>query len=249
MHALALFALLGIVQGLTEFFPVSSSGHLVVLQKLFGISVDEVTLSAVLHLGTTLATIIFFFKDIIKVLRNIRLLKLIIIVTVITGIIGLSGKDFFTRLFGLPRWVALFLSVTGMILLFTQKFKDNKRNELNTKDALILGLAQGIAIIPGISRSGITVSALLWRKIDRETSFRFSFLVSIPAVLGAVILQARNFVFTDTRQLLNLATGFLLSFAVGLFSLWMFGLAMRKARLHYFGYYCILVALVILLFL
>ncbi len=249
MHALALFALLGIVQGLTEFFPVSSSGHLVVLQKLFGISVGGVTLSVALHLGTTLATIIFFFKDIIKVLHNIRLLKLIIIVTVITGIIGFTGNNFFTRLFELPRWMALFLSVTGIILLFTQKFKDNKRNDLNTKDALILGLAQGLAIIPGISRSGITVAALLWRKIDRETSFRFSFIASIPAVLGATILKAGDFTFAGTGELLSLATGSLFSFAVGLFSLWMFGLAMRKARLHYFGYYCILVALAILLFL
>jgi len=249
MNALALFALLGIVQGLTEFLPISSSGHLVILQKLLGISTDEVTLSVVLHLGTTLALVIFFFKDIINVLRNVRLLKLIIIVTVITGIIGLTGNKFFAGLFALPRWVALFLSVTGIILIFTQKFKDGKRNNLNTKDALILGLAQGIAIIPGISRSGITIATLLFRKIDRETSFRFSFLVSIPAVLGVVIWQAKNFVFTGAQQLLNLATGFLFSFAVGLFALWMFNLVMRKAKLQYFGYYCILIALVVLLIL
>lgn len=248
MNTLALFALLGIVQGLTEFFPVSSSGHLVILQKLLGISADGVTVSMVLHLGTTLALITFFFKDIIAVLRNARLLKLIIIVTVITGVIGVIGNSFFARLFGLPRWVALFLSVTGIILIVTRKFKDTKRNNLNTKDALILGLAQAMAIIPGISRSGITIAALLFRKIDRETCFRFSFLVSIPMVLGVVIWQARNFVLTDVGQLLNFAVGFLFSYAVGLFSLWMFTLAMRKAKLHYFGYYCIFIALVILFF-
>jgi undecaprenyl-diphosphatase len=249
MSTLALFALLGIVQGLTEFLPVSSSGHLVILQKVLRISADEVTLSVVLHLGTTLALITFFFKDIIKVFSNARLLKLIIIVTVITGIIGVTGKDFFEGLFGLPRWVALFLCVTGIILIFTQKFKDTKRNNLNAKDALILGVAQGIAIIPGISRSGITIATLLFRKIDRETSFRFSFLASIPAVLGATILKARDFAFTGAGELLNLATGFFFSFTVGLFALWMLGLVMRKAKLHYFGYYCILVALVVLLIL
>jgi undecaprenyl-diphosphatase len=249
MSVLALFALLGVVQGLTEFLPVSSSGHLVILQKVLGIGADEVTLSVALHLGTTLALIVFFFKDIINVLRSARLLKLIIIVTVITGIIGLSGKDFFESLFGLPRWVALFLCVTGIILIITQKFKDNKRNNLNVKDALILGLVQGIAIIPGISRSGITISALLFRKVDRETSFRFSFLASIPAILGAALLKVRDFTFTGTETLLSLAIGFLFSFAVGIFSLWMLGLAMRKAKLHYFGYYCSLVALVVLLFL
>jgi len=249
MNLSPLFALLGIIQGLTEFFPVSSSGHLVILQKLLRISADEVTLSVALHLGTTLALIIFFFKDIIKVFRSAKLLKLIIIVTVITGTIGLAGKDFFESLFGLPRWVAIFLSVTGVILIITQEVKDNKRNALNTKDALILGLAQGIAIIPGISRSGITIATLLFRKIDRETSFRFSFLAAIPAVLGATILKARDFTFAGTGELLNLATGFLFSFLVGLLSLWMLGKILRKAKLHYFGYYCILVALATLLFL
>jgi undecaprenyl-diphosphatase len=249
MSALALFALLGVVQGATEFLPVSSSGHLVILQKLLGIEADGVTLSVVLHLGTTLALILFFFKDIIKVIRNARSLKLVIIVSVITGIIGLTGKDFFEGLFGLPRWTALFLSVTGIILILTQKFKDTKRSDLNTKDALVLGLAQGVAIIPGISRSGITISALLFRKIDWETSFRFSFIASIPAVLGAVILEVRDFTLTGDAGLLNLACGFLFSFLVGLLALWMLRQVMRKAKLHYFGYYCILAALVTLLIL
>jgi len=243
---LALFALLGIVQGATEFLPVSSSGHLVILQNMLGIKADGVTVSLVLHLGTTLALIVFFFKDIISLLREARSLKLIIIVSVITGIIGLTGKDFFEGLFGLPRWTALFLFITGIILILTQRFKDPKRNDLNTRDAFFLGLAQGAAIIPGISRSGITIATLLFRKIDRETSFRFSFLASIPAILGATILKARDFTFRGQGELLNLACGFLFSFLAGLLALWILHLVMRKAKLHYFGYYCILVALVVL---
>lgn len=246
MNALVLFALLGIVQGATEFLPVSSSGHLVILQNLLGINADEVALSLVLHLGTTLALIVFFFKDIINVLRNARLLKLILIVTLITGVIGVLGKDFFEGLFALPRWTALFLCITGIILILTQRFKDAKRNDVQAKDALFLGLAQASAIIPGISRSGITIATLLFRRIDRETSFRFSFLASIPAILGATILKAKDFTFAGKGELLNLACGFLFSFLVGLLALWMLHLVIRKAKLHYFGYYCILVALAVL---
>ena len=249
MGTLALFALLGIIQGLTEFLPVSSSGHLVILQEILGIKADGVTVSLTLHLGTTLALIVFFFKDIIKLLRDIRSLKLVIIVSLITGIIGLTGRDFFEGLFGLPRWTAFFLCITGIILILTQKFKAAARNDLNTKDALLLGLAQGLAIIPGISRSGITISTLLFRKIDRQVSFRFSFLASIPAVLGAAILEAGDFTSTGDVGLMNLACGFLFSFLVGLFALWILGQVMRKAKLHYFGYYCILVALIVLVIL
>lgn len=247
MNALALFALLGIVQGLTEFLPVSSSGHLVILQKMLGIKAEGLTLSVVLHLGTTFALVVYFFKDIMRVLRDVKSLKLIIIVSVITGIIGITGKNFFEGLFSSPRQVAVFLFITGAILIVTRKFKDSKRKDLNAKDALFLGLAQGAAIIPGLSRSGITISTLLFRKIDREMSFRFSFLASIPAVLGAVILEARDFTLTGDAGLMNLACGFLFSFLVGLFALWMLGQVMRKAKLHYFGYYCILVALIVLL--
>lgn len=244
-----LFAFLGLVQGVTEFFPVSSSGHLVILQQLFRIKADALTLSVVLHVGTTLALIVFFFKDIIKVFRNTKLLTLIIIVSVITGTIGLFGKDFFESLFGLPRWIALFLCVTGIILIITQKFKDAKRDTLNTKDAVILGVTQAIAIIPGISRSGITIATLIFRGIDRETSFRFSFLVSIPAVLGATILKAREIKLAASGESLGLAIGFLFSFFFGLLSLWMLRQILRKAKLHYFGYYCILIALAVLLIL
>ncbi len=242
------YIILGIVQGLTEFFPVSSSGHLVIMQHILGITGQELVTSVILHLGTVLALIIFFFKDIISLLRNLRLCLLIIVVTAVTGIIGIAGKDFFEELFGSPKLVAIALVVTGIILITTKKYMDAKRNSVGFKDAFILGITQGIAIIPGISRSGITISTLLFRKIDRETSFKFSFLAAIPAVLGAALLEYKDIGHIASADFINLACGFVFSLLAGLFSLRVLKLVLGKAKLHYFGYYCIFIAVVTLLF-
>lgn len=242
------YIILGIIQGLTEFLPVSSSGHLVIMQKVLGITGEEITLSIVLHLGTILALIIFFLGEILNLLRNIRWLLLIITVTIITGIIGVGGKVFFETLFKSPKLVAIALILTGIILIMTRKFMTAKRNNVSFKDAFILGIAQGIAIIPGISRSGITISVLLFRKIDKETSFRFSFLASIPAILGATILEAKNIGFALNLEFTNFFVGFISSFLTGLLSLWLLKIILKKAKLYYFGYYCILVAIITLLF-
>lgn len=242
------YIILGIIQGITEFLPVSSSAHLVIAQKLFAMRGEEVALSVVLHLGTCLALITFFFRDILRLFRDIKTLSLILVVTLITGIIGVAGKDFFESLFSSARLVAVALIFTGIILILTKKFMDAKRSDLNIKDAIILGLAQGLAIIPGISRSGTTVSALLFRKLDRQTCFRFSFLASIPAVLGAVILESKGISFSVQNNFRNYALGFIFSLIGGILSLWFFKMVLRKAKLHYFGYYCIIVAVITLLF-
>lgn len=242
------YALLGIIQGITEFFPVSSSGHLVIMQKLFGISGQELALSIILHLGTTLALVIFFFKDILNSLRNPKVLSCIIIVTVVTGIIGVSGKDFFERLFSAPKFVGIALLLTGAILIFTKKFMDAKRTAINIKDAFILGITQGIAIIPGISRSGITIATLLFRGIDKEQSFRFSFIASIPAILGAAILEARKIEYACNVDFKNFSIGFIFSLLSGILSLWILKRILYRAKFYYFGYYCIIAAIVTLLF-
>lgn len=240
--------ILGIIQGLTEFLPVSSSGHLVIMQRLSGIFGHELALVVVLHLGTTLALIIFFFKDIIKAVGNIKLLSFIAIVTLITGIIGALGKDFFESLFSSPKIVACALLFTGIILILSRTFMDAKRQTPGIKDAIILGLAQAIAIIPGISRSGLTISTLLFRKLNRETAFRLSFLASIPAVLGVAVLELRQISVWYNLELKNFTIGFIFSFLTGLLSLRILKIIMMKAKLHYFGYYCILVGIITFLF-
>lgn len=240
------YIILGIVQGLTEFLPVSSSGHLVIIQKFLGLGGEKIALSVVLHLGTVLALIVFFFKDILDLLRNIKWLFLLVIVTAITGIIGITGKDFFERLFSSPKLIAIALILTGIILILTKRFGGAERNTLNIKDALILGLVQGVAIIPGISRSGITIAALLLRRIDKQLSFRFSFLASIPAVMGAAIFEAKNISLACRLGLKNIVVGFLVSFITGIFALGILKVVLKKAKLYYFGYYCIFIALLIL---
>jgi undecaprenyl-diphosphatase len=242
------YILLGVIQGITEFLPVSSSAHLVIMQKILGLGGEEAVLAIVLHLGTCLALIVFFFADIKRTLGNKKILSYIIIVTIITGIIGITGKNFFERLFSSVTVVALGLIVTGIILILTRKFMHARRSNLTVKDAIILGITQGIAIIPGISRSGITISTLLFRKIDRETSFRFSFLASIPAVIGASLLEAKDIGFALRLEPINFTIGFILSFFTGLLSLRILKIALRKANLYYFGYYCIVLAIIALLF-
>ena len=176
------------------------------------------------------------------------MLLYVVIVTLITGIIGISGKEFFEKLFSAPKFVAVALIFTGIILILTRKFMQAKRDILDIKDALILGLTQGLAIIPGISRSGITISTLLFRKVDKKTSFRFSFLASIPAVFGAAILEAKNIGLACELGPGNLFVGFLCSFLSGLLALEALKIILARAKLYYFGYYCIFAAIITLLF-
>lgn len=242
------YIILGVVQGITEFLPVSSSAHLVIMQKIFGMAGNEIVVSIVMHLGTTLALVIFFFKDILKLLRNIRLLSLIIVVTIITGIIGILGKDYFEGLFSSLKIIIIALSFTGIVLILTKRFMYKKRNILTIKDAIIFGLMQGLAIIPGISRSGITISTLLFRGIDRETCFKFSFLAAIPAIFGAAILEAKEISFAFKGDFKELTLGFIFSLIFGILSLKLLKIILSKAKLYYFGYYCIVVAIMTFLF-
>ncbi len=243
------YIILGIVQGFTEFLPVSSSAHLVVFQKLLGMHGQELAVSVILHLGTVLALAAFFFKDIRAALRNPRLLWFILIVTVITGAIGITGKDFFEQLFTSVKLVGAALLCTGTILLTAGRFQKGTRTALKASDAGILGLVQGIAIIPGISRSGITISTLLFRGIDKETGFRFSFLACIPAILGAALLEAKDINVSFRAGALNLTVGFLFSFISGIAALAVLEKALQKAKIHYFGYYCLAAGALTLLFL
>lgn len=242
------YIILGIVQGLAEFFPISSSAHLVILERIFGISENQLAISVVLHLGTITALILFFFKDIISLSRDIKLLAMAGIVTVITGVIGVSGKGFFESLFSSAKIASLALIVNAGILFLTGMSRRGKRDKLNFPDSVILGFTQGAAIVPGISRSGVTISTLFFRGIAAEAAFKFSFLVSIPAVLGAALLEAKDISGLMKINYLNLGIGFTCSLIAGLLALWALKLVILKAKLHYFGFYCIIIAVLTLLF-
>ncbi|MDP2941327.1 MAG: undecaprenyl-diphosphate phosphatase [Candidatus Omnitrophota bacterium] len=242
------YIFLGIVQGLTEFFPVSSSGHLAVLQQMLGMNEDGVALAVVLHFGTVLALIIFFYKEILAAARSPKTISLIIIVTVITGLIGVSGRHLFESMFGSVKAICIAWMITGVVLLLTKRFEQAQRKAVNVKDGIILGITQGLAIAPGISRSGITISTLLFRKIDREAAFSFSFLVAIPAILGAGILEAKDIDFALQSNLKNFCAGFIFSFFSGMLALWLLKKIIAKAKFHYFGYYCLIIAILTLIF-
>ncbi|MCM8801088.1 MAG: undecaprenyl-diphosphate phosphatase [Candidatus Omnitrophica bacterium] len=242
------YVILGFIQGMTEFLPVSSCAHLVILQKILSITQNQISLSIVLHLGTVLALVFFFFKQIIKTLKDRELMLLILLATLITGIIGILGKDFFTGFFNGSWWVCIFLLINGIILIFSKKFLLGKRDILDIKDAVLFGFFQGISIIPGISRSGITIFILLLRGVKWQTGFEFSFLSAIPAILGATFLEARKISFSLQIESKNFLLGFLVSFLSGILALWILKRILQKTKFHYFGYYCIIIAIISLLF-
>lgn len=244
--------LLGLTQGLTEFLPVSSSGHLVFFQNLFGLREPPIFFDVMLHLATLLAVILFFRTDIWKIIKGVggvfkknqnntsplKLLFLIILATFPTGLIGLVFKDWFESFFSEPRWVGGFLFLTGLFLFFTRFIKKEGKplDGMRWSDALLIGIAQGIAILPGISRSGATISAGLFLGLNRELSGRFSFLLSIPPILGATLLEIRGMEPNLSLGTHLIGTG--VAFVTGMISLTFLMKVIRMGKLYHFSYYC-----------
>ena len=240
------YAFLGMVQGLTEFFPVSSKGHLVFLQHAMGMRGEEIILPVVLHMGTLVAVIIFLRRDIVRMFAERKLLLMVALATLVTGAIGVAGKKFFEGMFLRPAIVAPGMLFTGLVLLVAGKKRpDNTRERLGFLDAFLAGLAQAVAIIPGVSRSGMTVCSLLLRKAEPLTAFTFSFLISIPAVLGASLIEFKGIRSAAHSGLLNLSVGFMFSLVFGLAALFLVKKALIKDKFHYFGYYCLAMGLIL----
>lgn len=232
------FILLGAIQGLAEFLPISSSGHLVIARHFLGLTEDALPLIVLLHVGTLLAIFTYFRRDITAAFKDPRLLKNIALATVATGLIALTFKKNFEALFGAPRAVSIFLLVNGCILMLTPFFKERK-NETGRRDSILFGLAQGVAVIPGISRSGLTITALLACGLARKEAFCFSFLASIPAVAGAFLLECKAAAAHPSFGLTNLLAGLAASYVFGLISLaWLSRIVIAK-KFHLFGWYCL----------
>ncbi|HSQ34506.1 MAG TPA: undecaprenyl-diphosphate phosphatase [Candidatus Binatia bacterium] len=187
--------LLALVQGVTEFFPVSSSGHLLLFQKLLDFTTLPLVYDIFFHLGTLLAVIVYFFKDLRPLAlrfyekENFRMLLLLATASLPTAIIGFVGKDFFEALFKKTSYLGFCFLFTAAVLLASRLLR-LKRKLPDFPAAFIIGVAQGIAIIPGVSRSGMTIAVALILGLGFEFSFRFSFLLSIPAILGALWLES-----------------------------------------------------------
>ena len=225
--------ILGIVQGLTEFLPISSSGHLVLLKTLIGFEMPGVILEVSLHFGTLLSIIIYFRKRILSYLSKEKL-PLIIVGTIPIVIIGIIFKSIIESMFSNPPLVFLMLFITGIILLLTLKRKNE--GSLNLKTAFIIGISQAFALIPGISRSGFTIATALMLGISEEESFEFSFILAIPALLGAFLLELIE-IKVFQYNYFQLSNGIIAAFLSGLLALWVFYKILRKKNLHYFTYY------------
>jgi len=200
---------LGVIQGLTEFLPVSSSGHLVLFQKIFGIEEPALLFDIMLHVGTLAAVFAVLWKDIWAILRKLfqPLTACLIIATIPTVIIALALKDPIEKLFETGQFLGVCFLITSALLSAAELLSRRgatggshaadglkKPGEMNWLDALVIGIMQAIAIVPGVSRSGATLSGALSRRLNRDFAARFSFLLSIPAILGAAVLQLKDVV-------------------------------------------------------
>jgi len=247
--------ILGIIQGLTEFLPISSSGHLVLFRKLMGLQEAGLFLDTMLHLGTLLAVVIIFWQDIVYLLKHpfSRLMQLIVVGTIPTAIIGLSFKDYFETVFKSGSTLGYEFIITGIILWFADKAKKSGykgMEQITFTDALFVGTLQGAAILPAISRSGLTIAGALFRKIERGVAARFSFLLSLPAILGAAVLQLKD-IFTgravETVSSSAIIMGTLMAVIAGYIAVkWMIKL-LQEGSLKIFSYYVWVVGVLILI--
>ena len=247
--------ILGIVQGLTEFLPVSSSGHIEIAKVLLGSSQEQsLLMTIVLHAATALSTIFVFLKDIKEIIRGLcqftwnkefQFSLKVILSMVPATLIGLFFENEIELLFsGEILLVGCMLLITGLLLFLADKAKNTNQN-VNFFHALIIGVSQAIAILPGVSRSGATISTSVLLGIDREKAARFSFLMVVPLILGKMgkdIISGD--ILIESATLMPLITGFTAAFITGLFACkWMIQLV-KKSKLKYFSFYCFLVGTV-----
>lgn len=255
--------ILGFIQGLTEFLPVSSSGHLVIFQRFFGLTEPEIFFDVCLHIGTLVAVVFYFRSDLFQIVRsvlgqgfllikkevtlkdaldepNVKMAVLIVIGLIPTAIIGLLIDNVAEILYASILITGIMLIVTGSFLWTTRRFDTDidVKNDFTIKKALIIGIIQGFAVIPGISRSGATIVMGLYLGLDRELSAKYSFLMSIPAIFGAAILSLKDVDSMSNISIGVLLPGVLVSCITGYLALSFLVFILKKGRLYAFAPYC-----------
>jgi undecaprenyl-diphosphatase len=239
--------ILGIVQGLTEFLPVSSSGHLVIASKLLNLP-SNVPFDVALHFATLLAVCVYFAPEIFQIIKAFltdRSLKnpyfklgmLVIAGSIPTAIIGFSLSDIFEGLFSSLLAVGIFLIITGILIMIAESYGKSRKdiNKISFMDSLIIGIAQGCAIAPGLSRSGTTISASLLLGLERPLAARFAFLLSIPAILGASIFKSKAILNNVSVEMI---AGSIAAAVTGYIAIWAFMGLIQKKSIRGFAYYC-----------
>jgi undecaprenyl-diphosphatase len=248
--------LIGIIQGLTEFLPVSSSGHIELSKAIFGVKLEEGLLFTVmLHSATALSTVVVFRKEIWSLIRGIFTFKwndetkycwMILLSMIPAALVGIFLEDQIDVLFNKNvLLVGLMLLVTGVVLLASDSAMKSEQGSVNTKRASIMGIVQAIAILPGISRSGSTIAAGVMLGMDRSKAARFSFIMVLPLIAGAALKKTMEYLSLPAEESSGLSidimsAGFIAAFISGLFAIrWMIKLV-EKSRLKWFAYYCFL---------
>jgi undecaprenyl-diphosphatase len=256
--------LLAVLQGLTEFLPVSSSGHLVLAQQLLNLHNPQiVSFDIFVHFGTLISVVIVFWNDIIEILRSfIKALKTykareehkkteyfylgiaIIIGTIPAGVIGLAFHRQIEEIFTDPKFVAMNIVITGLILFLTRLAKPVKGKKVGILSSIIIGFAQMVAILPGISRSGLTMSAALFLKISPVQAARFSFLLSIPVIAGATLLETYKLIAQGTTiGFLQIIIGIAMSAIAGYVAIKLLLRIMEKGKFSWFSLYCLVIGI------
>lgn len=243
--------ILAVLQGIAEFLPISSSGHLVIVHAILKAvdpnattSINDVNI--ILHLGTLGSILVYYWQEIIAILtRHHRIMPLLILATIPVGVIGLIIKKKFEFIMGNSLLAGFMLLVTATLLLASQRLGHGKTkyHDISARQAWGIGIFQAFAILPGVSRSGTTISAGLMYGLDRPDAAIFSFLMAIPAISGACFLEILDLITEPelSTPLPTLLIGAFVSFAVGLVALKLLTQFLKRGQLHWFAYWCILV--------
>lgn len=261
--------IIGLVQGLTEFLPVSSSAHLIFTQQALGLSDVGLAFDVLLHVGTLVAVVAYFFSDIISMIKGFflslidlkdgkfmeevrrdpykKLAWLTIIATIPVGIVGVLFNDLVESLFTGITVPAFFLLITGCLLYVSQRMNSGgiDLSNITLKEALIMGCGQALAVMPGLSRSGTTIAAGLFSGLDKEFAAKFSFILSIPAILGAGVFQLKD-LSGGNVEIEACIAGFIVAVISGYLAISILLKLIREKSLDIFAYYCWIVGAVIL---
>ncbi len=261
------YLILGLVQGVSEPIPISSSGHLVIFRELFGIEAEGLSFEIFVNFASLLAVLVIYREDIIRIIKNgwlfvtkkseaaksdFNFIIYLIIATIPVGVVGVLFGDAIGEALSNTKVVGVTLLITAAALWMIRNLRGRKNDgDLTMKDAVIVGLAQTIAVTPGISRSGATIVASMLIGMRQETALRFAFLLYIPVSLGTTILEVPDMVQSPDFQamLIPHIVAFIASFIATYFALKWFMNIMAKGNLRYFSYYCVVVGLLVIIFL
>jgi len=248
--------ILSIVQGITEFLPISSSGHLAILQNIFKLTENAVFFDIILHLGTLLSVIIFLWKDIIEIFvgffkfrKEYFVLVLKVVIAEIPAlIVGYFLNEKIKVLFVSPIYIGIAYFGTALILFLTIFLRKERKNIFNISyiDALIIGIFQCLALVPGFSRSGFTLFGALLIGLNKKDALKFSFLIAIPAIVGAYVFESLSQLNIHSIPINIALISFVISFLAGLSAIYLLFSVLKKSKLYIFGYYCLFLGILLL---